>query len=253
MQEFVSIITPNYNCEKYISQTIESVLAQTYMNWEMIIIDDCSTDNSYEIAMEYSTKDSRIKVYRMERNSGAALARNKAIELSQGEYIAFLDSDDLWIPEKLERQMKFMLKNDCDFSFTEYEHIDTDGKFLGIKAKIVKRLTYKNLLFHCYPGCLTVMYKQDIMRKIYCNDIRKNNDHALFLRVLKHTRNAMGLPENLAKYRLRKKSISRNKLQMIKPYITVLHEFEHINIFWSYFCLITHVFIKLFFKYKKIK
>ncbi|MDR3342939.1 MAG: glycosyltransferase family 2 protein, partial [Treponema sp.] len=185
-------------------------------------------------------------------NSGAALCRNKAIELSQGTYLAFLDSDDLWLPEKLEKQLQFMLENDCDFSFTEYEHIDEEGKSLGIKARVIKKLSYKKLLLHCFPGCLTVMYHQNQGQKIYCNDIKKDNDHALFLRVLKYMNNAMGIPNNLALYRIRENSISRKKLQMIKPYITVLHDFEHINIFYSYFCLFTHVIIKIFFKYKRI-
>jgi glycosyltransferase involved in cell wall biosynthesis len=247
----VSIVTPNYNCVQFIPQTIESVLAQTYANWEMLIIDDYSTDGSYEIALDYAKKDNRIKVCRMTKNSGVALCRNKAIELSQGQYLTFLDSDDLWIPEKLEKQLRFMKENGCDFSFAEYEHINENGKSLGIKARVIKRLTYNKMLLHCFPGCLTVMYRQDIHEKIYCNDIKKDNDHALFLRVLKHTQNAIGIPECLAKYRIRNNSISRKKLQIIKPYIKVLHEFEHINIFYSYFCVFTHVIIKLFFKYKK--
>ena len=248
----VSIITPNYNCSKYISQTIESVLAQTYQNWEMIIVDDCSNDGSYEIALEYAKNDHRIEVVRMEKNSGAAVCRNKAIELSKGDYLAFIDSDDLWLPEKLKIQLNFMQENDCDFSFTEYEHIDEDGNTLGIKARTIKKLTYSRLLLHCFPGCLTVMYRQDTIGKIYCGDIKKNNDHALFLRVVKKTKNAMGIPENLAMYRIRENSISRKKFKMIKPYFVVLHEFEHINLFYSCFCIITHIIIK-FFKYQRIK
>jgi teichuronic acid biosynthesis glycosyltransferase TuaG len=118
----ISIITPCYNSALFIAQTIESVIAQTYKNWEMIIVDDCSTDTSFEIALNYAAKDKRIKVLRMEQNSGAALVRNKAIKVSQGEYLAFLDSDDIWLPEKIERQLQFMQENDSDFSFTEYEH-----------------------------------------------------------------------------------------------------------------------------------
>jgi glycosyltransferase involved in cell wall biosynthesis len=125
--KLISIITPCYNSAYFLSQTIESVLVQTYQQWEMIIIDDCSTDDSYEIALRYAEKDKRIKVYRMEYNSSAAACRNKTIELSQGEYIAFLDSDDLWMPEKLEKQLNFMVEKGCDFSFTEYEHIDETG------------------------------------------------------------------------------------------------------------------------------
>jgi glycosyltransferase involved in cell wall biosynthesis len=249
----VSIITPNYNCAKFILQTIESVLNQTYQNWEMLIIDDCSTDGSYEIALKYAGKDSRIHVFRMGKNSGTAICRNKAIDLSRGEYLAFLDSDDIWLPRKLERQLQFMQENNCDFSFTEYEHIDENGMALGTRARIIKKLTYKKMLLHCFPGCLTVVYRQDIKEKIYCDDIKKNNDHALFLRVLKKCKNARGLPELLAFYRIRKDSISRKKLQMVKPYITVLHEFEHVNIVYSYFCLFTHVIIKYFFKYTKTR
>jgi glycosyltransferase involved in cell wall biosynthesis len=218
----------------------------------MIIIDDCSTDGGYEIALQYTIKDKRIKVYQMEQNSGAAMCRNKAIGLSQGVYLGFLDSDDIWLPEKLERQLQFMQENNCDFSFAEYEHIDENGKSLGVKAKVIKRLTYKKMLFHCFPGCLTVMYKQDLEDKIYCNDIKKDNDHALFLRVLKNTKNAMGIPIVLAKYRIRKDSISRKKYQMLKPYFAVLHDLEHINIIYSCVCVFTHFIIKLLFKYKRI-
>jgi glycosyltransferase involved in cell wall biosynthesis len=248
----VSIITPNYNCSQFIPQTIESVLAQTYQKWEMLIIDDCSTDGSYEIALKYAENDNRIHVFRMEKNSGTAVCRNKAIDLSRGEYLAFIDSDDIWLPMKLERQLQFMRERDCDFSFTEYEHIDENGRAMGIRARTIKKLTYQKMLLHCFPGCLTVVYRQDKEKKIYCNDIKKNNDHALFLRVLKKCKNARGLPEMLALYRIRKNSISRKKLQIIKPYIVVLHEFEHINILYSFFCLFTHFIIKLFFKYSKI-
>jgi glycosyltransferase involved in cell wall biosynthesis len=249
----ISIITPNYNCERFIAQTIESVLAQTYKNWEMLIVDDCSTDGSYERALEYATKDSRIKVYRIERNSGAAVCRNKAIELSQGNYLAFLDSDDLWLPEKLEKQLQFMIANECDFSFTEYEHINEKGELLGVKARVIKKLTYRKMLSHCYPGCLTVMYRQDLANKIYANDIKRNNDYALFLRVLKYSENAMGMKESLAQYRIRKKSISSNKFYMLKPYITILHDYENLNIILTFVYVFTHIFIRMFFKYKHIK
>jgi teichuronic acid biosynthesis glycosyltransferase TuaG len=123
----ISIITPCYNSEQYIRQAIESVLAQTYQNWEMIIVDDCSTDRGFQIALEYAEKYSRIRVYRQEQNGGAAIARNKAIMESRGKYVAFLDSDDLWLPEKLEKQLRFMQENKSDFSFTEYEHIIDNG------------------------------------------------------------------------------------------------------------------------------
>jgi len=246
----ISVITPNYNNSKYISKTIESVLSQTYQNWEMIIIDDCSNDGSYEIALEYSKKDSRICVYCMNNNKGSAACRNKAIELSKGEYLAFLDSDDLWLPEKLEKQLLFMEKNNCDFSFTEYEHINEYGKTIGKKAKIIKELTYQKLLFHCFTGCLTVMYKQDLNNKIYSPDILNCNDYALFLKVLKNIKNGMGFAECLAKYRICSNSLSRKKLSKIISYLYIMINIEKINIFFSTFYLITNQIIKIFWKYK---
>lgn len=251
MQNLVSIITPNYNCGRFISQTIESVLAQTYTDWEMLIVDDCSTDGSYEIALEYASKDSRIKVFRNEQNSGAAISRNRAIEESKGEYLAFLDSDDLWMPEKLEKQIAFMCENNCDFSFTEYEHIDEENHSLLKIARTIKHLTYTKMMMHCWPGCLTVVYKQDLKNKIYANNIKKNNDHALFLRVLKKCHNAMGMEELLAKYRIRKGSISSKKNEIIKYYIRVIHDFEKQPFVFAWFCVFTHVLIKTFFKYKR--
>jgi glycosyltransferase involved in cell wall biosynthesis len=252
LNPIISIITPNYNCSKFIAGTIESVLAQTYQNWEMIIVDDCSTDGSYVIALEYAKKEKRIVVYRMEHNSGTALCRNKAIELSKGQYLAFLDSDDLWMPEKLEKQLHFMQENSCDFCFTEYEHIDEDGMSLGIRAKAIRKLTYQKYKLHNFVGCLTVIYQQDVNNKIYCDNIRKRNDYALFLRVIKYAKNAMGMPENLAKYRIRKNSISKNKFKLIKYNFIVLHKFEHINLFYSCICVFISIVIKIFFKYKRI-
>lgn len=250
-QPLISIITPNYNCGRFIAETIESVLAQTYQNWELLIQDDCSTDDGYTIALQYAANDHRIKVECNEKNQGAAVTRNNAIRRSRGEYLAFLDSDDIWLPRKLELQLQFMVDNNSDFSFTRYEHIDEDGRSLGVQAKVIRHLTYRTMLMHCWPGCLTVMYRQNVDSKIYCDDIKKNNDHALFLRVLRQCHNAMGFDQCLALYRIRQGSISRNKWKMIEPYIRVVHNYEHQNIIFSYLCVATHTFIKLFLKYKK--
>lgn len=250
IKNLVSIITPNYNCGRFIAQTIESVLAQTYSQWEMLIVDDCSADNSYEIALAYAAKDNRIKVIRNEKNSGAAVSRNKALEIAQGEFIAFLDSDDLWMPDKLEKQIAFMRENNCDFSFTEYEHIDEENNRLHQIANVTKHLSYNKMLMHCWPGCLTVMYNQNVVGKVYAEDIKKNNDHALFLRVLKKCHNAMGMKALLAKYRIRKGSISSKKSAIIKYYIQVIHEFEKQPLAFAWFCVFTHVFVKSFLKYR---
>jgi glycosyltransferase involved in cell wall biosynthesis len=248
----VSIITPNYNSAKFIEKTIESVLAQTYQYWEMIIVDDCSTDRSYDIALRYAEKDNRIRVYRMEKNGGAALARNKAIEFSNGDYLAFLDSDDVWYPEKLEKQLKFMIKNECDFSFTEYEYIDKDDNSLGIKTRVTKKLTYRKMLFYCFPGCLTVMYKQDVNNKICGPNISNMEDYGLFLRVIKHCSNAKGYSQCLAMYRIRHNSLSRNKFKKISPYFQLMMQYEHMNIFIVGVHIIIFFIFKILWRTKKM-
>lgn len=251
MEPLVSIITPNYNCEKYICETIESVLNQTYKNWEMLIVDDCSTDNSIKMLEKY-LDDRRIKLVKMNKNSGAALCRNLGIEEANGKYIAFLDSDDLWEKEKLEKQISFMEKNDVDFSYTEYTHISEDGRSLNLKARVPKKLTYKKMLYHCFTGCLTVIYNQEKLGKIYGPNIPKSNDYGLFLQVLKKVKNARGIQENLAYYRIRRNSISRNKLKKIKPHLYLLNKIEKISIFMSLFYIFTNVIIKKVYKYERV-
>ena len=150
MNNLISIITPNFNCEVFIKSTIESVISQTYSNWEMLIVDDCSTDRSYEIALDYAKKDSRIKVLKNEKNSGAAISRNLALDNANGDYIAFLDSDDLWEPNKLEVQLKFMEEHDCDFCFTKYVLLQS------ITAVIICRAFYWQRKYQ------NMQYKQEI-------------------------------------------------------------------------------------------
>lgn len=248
----VSIITPNWNCEKFIAETIESVLAQTYQNWEMLIQDDCSTDCSLQVARRYAENDSRIKIEVNPKNSGAAISRNNAIKRSKGIYLAYLDSDDIWVPEKLEKQLAFMEKHQCDACFSRYEHMDTDGVTLGVQAQVKKKVTYRDLLIHDWFGCLTLIYKQNLDNKIYGADVPKANDYALFLNVMKEADFACGLDECLAAYRIRKGSVSRNKWKKVEHYINVLQKVGHKNLIMSYFLLLTHQTIKTLFKYKKI-
>jgi glycosyltransferase involved in cell wall biosynthesis len=250
-QPLISVITPCYNCEKHIAETIESVLAQTYPNWEMLIIDDCSTDKSFDIIQDFAGKDKRIKTIKQEQRGGVAAARNKAIEISQGEYLAFLDGGDLWFPQKLEKQLNFMIENNCDFSFTRYEHIDKNGKTLGQVAKVIKNLTYSKMLFHDFVGCLTVVYKQNLENKIYSPIIKRCNDYALFLKVLRHTKNAMGINENLAKYRILNNSLSKNKLKKTRCFIEMMTKYEKQNIFAACFYLLTNQAVKFFWKYER--
>lgn len=209
MNELVSIIMPNYNCGKYVAETIESVLAQTYENWELIFVDDCSTDNSMDIVKSF--QDDRIRIFQNEKNSGAAITRNRALQEAKGRWIAFLDSDDLWTPDKLQKQVVFMKDNGYVFSYTEYVKIDEKSKPLHIYVSGPKIVTKRKMYNYGYPGCLTFMYDAKAMGLVQIEDIKKNNDYAILL-VLCKKANCYLLKENLAKYRIRKKSISHDKL-----------------------------------------
>lgn len=217
----VSIIMPSYNTGNYIAESIQSVLNQTYENWELIIVDDCSTDNTDEIVASF--KDERIKYFKNETNSGAALTRNRALREAQGEWIAFLDSDDLWMPEKLERQIKFMEKNGYVFSYHEYEKIDEKSEPLNVYVTGPDVVTKRKMYNYGYPGCLTFMYNTEAMGLIQINDIKKNNDYAILLQLCKKA-GCYLLHENLAQYRLRKKSISHDKLsKKLKSHYDLFH------------------------------
>lgn len=222
MSELVSIIMPSFNTAKYIEESIKSVLAQTYTNWELIIVDDCSTDNTDEIVQPFLSDD-RIKYFKNEKNSGAAVSRNKALREAKGKWIAFLDSDDLWLPEKLERQISFMTANDYKFSYTDYEKIDEESESLHVLVGGPNNVTKKVMYRYCYIGCLTVMYDSEFMGTIQIKDIKKNNDYAMWLQLCKKA-NCYLLPENLAKYRIRKKSISHDKLsKKLKSHYDLFH------------------------------
>lgn len=217
----VSIIMPSWNTGKYIAQSIDSVLKQTYTNWELIIVDDCSTDNTDEVISNYT--DKRIRYLKNSNNSGAALTRNRALREAQGEWIAFLDSDDLWLPEKLEHQIAFMEQNHYSFSYHEYEKIDEQSQRLGVYVSGPDIVTKRKMYNYGYPGCLTFMYNAKIMGLIQIKDIKKNNDYAILLKLCKKD-NCYLLKENLAMYRIRKKSISHDKLtKKLKSHYDLFH------------------------------
>lgn len=207
--DLVSIIMPAYNVEKYISDSINSVLNQTYTDWELIIVDDNSSDNTNREVLKYN--DKRIILLRNDKNSGAAISRNKALSVAQGKWIAFLDGDDLWEPTKLEKQINYMYKNKYSFTYTNYSKIDEDGNELCILCSGPKVVTKEKMYNYAYPGCLTVMYDRKVIGNIQIKDIKKNNDYAMWLKVVKKA-NCYLLDENLAKYRIRKQSISHDKL-----------------------------------------
>lgn len=235
MSDLVSIITPTYNCGKFIEETIKSVLKQSYENWEMIIVDDCSTDNTKEVVEKYSNNDSRIKYFLLDKNSGAAVTRTKAMELANGNYIAFLDSDDLWMEDKLKRQLDFMKKNDYAFTCTAYEQIDELGNPLNKVIKTKDRTNYNGILLSCPVGNSTVMYNVDKLGKFVVPNIRKRNDDALWLQILKKEKYIYGMPDILMRYRIRSNSISSNKLELVKYHWKLYREIEHLSILRSTF------------------
>lgn len=244
----VSIVTPLYNAEKFIESTIKSVIAQSYQSWEMIVVDDCSKDNGPKIVEKYAKTDERIKLIRLSQNGGGAVARNRAIEEAEGRYIAFLDSDDLWHPEKLIKQIKFMEENNYDFTYTWYEKMDEEGKRLNEVVRSKDKVNYRELLKSNQIGCLAAMYNQEKLGKIYMPLIRKRQDYALWLQVLKKTKSGYCLKENLAQYRIVSGSISSNKVNLIKFNWKLFRDVEEMGVFKSSYYLAWNIFIKLFLK-----
>ena len=209
MKEYglVSIITPSYNTAGFIAETIRSVQSQTYPNWEMIIVDDCSSDNTDEAVKPFLASDKRIKYVKNDRNSGAAVSRNKALRMAQGKWVAFLDSDDLWMPEKLERQLRFMVENGYHFSYHGYEEIDEKNHKLGIRVSSIKRVSHFGLYVCCWPGCLTVMYDAEFIGLVQGVNLKKNNDVPMWFEISKKT-DAYYYDEYMAFYRRRTGSIT---------------------------------------------
>lgn len=233
----VSIIMPAYNSEKYIGETIESVLAQTYQNWELLIVDDCSTDNTPNIVRSYLAKDSRVKYYRLSQNLGAAAARNKAMYEATGEYMAFLDSDDLWYKEKLQKQTDFMNQEKINFSYTSYERIEECSNKLPHRVICPKQTSYEKLLLGNTIGNSTAMYSVKSLGKFNIPLIRKRNDYALWLRILKKEKYAVGISDVLMKYRVRGDSLSSNKIELLKYNWQLYRNIEELNMLKSLFYL----------------
>lgn len=245
MNELVSIITPSYNTEKFIAETIESVVSQSYQNWEMIIVDDVSTDRSVKIIENYIKQDSRIKLIKLKSNSGAAVARNKAIAKANGRFIAFIDSDDLWKPTKLEEQISFMLEKAIVFTYSAYNLIDEEGKSLNIIKNPLEKVDYVELLKENQIGCLTVVYDKEKLDKCYMPLIRKRQDYGLWLSILKKTPYAYKVPNVLASYRVRQDSISRNKINLLKYNYKLFYIHEEFSILKSSYYVAWNIYKKL--------
>lgn len=232
----VSIVTPTYNSSNYIERMIESIQKQTYTNWELLITDDCSSDETIELINCYRQKDKRIKLFQLEKNSGAGEARNFSISKATGRYIAFCDSDDIWKPNKLELQINFHKENGYLFTYTSYEIVDELAQLVGIEI-CQEKLNYDSLIKNCGIGCSTCMYDALILGKMYFPTIRKRQDWALWLKIIKKTDFAYGLTQVLTTYTKRADSISANKLTLIKYNYMIYHDiegFSHLKSSWLF-------------------
>lgn len=225
--EKVSIIMPAYNCERFIAEAIQSVQAQTYTNWELIVVDDCSKDQTGKIIEDFAEKDTRIKYKKNDVNIGAAASRNKAIEVASGRYIAFLDGDDVWKAEKLEKQLSFMISNNYSFSCTDYIKIDEQSNEL---REIVPALTadYKGMLKRC-PGNSTVIYDSKTLGKYTIPEMRNREDYVMWLRVIKKAGMLHGLNETLSCHRIGMQSQSSNKFKLVKYHWIIYRDIEKLS------------------------
>lgn len=248
MGELVSVIMPSYNTARFIKETIQSVLNQTYENWELIIVDDCSTDNTDEVVASFS--DNRIKYLKNAQNSGAAVSRNRAIKEAKGKWIAFLDSDDMWEADKLEKQINFMKSNGYHFSYTTYQQIDENSNPMGVTVGGPSRINKRQMYNFCWQGCLTVMYDAEHVGLVQIEDLKKNNDYAIWLKVIEKA-DCYLLDECLGRYRIRSGSISRHsKLKLVKFHYLLYRNGEHQNMIMSAFNTVRNLFWGV---YKKLR
>ena len=247
----VSVITPAYNSERFIGEMIQSVLNQSYHNWELVITDDCSTDNTAEIVRQYSKQDDRIHYYCLKENSGAGVARNNSIEKAKGRFITFLDADDMWMPQKLEIQLDFMIKKDCAMSFASHMLINESSEIIGIEVA-----PNKHTLSQCKKdnkaGFLTTVYDIDKVGKVMMPTLRKRQDWGLVLKVLLKCKEAYGIKMPIAYYRIGQESISKNKWSLVKYnialYQTVLGWTKIYSILYFLFVYIPNWTFKIWLK-----
>lgn len=249
MAPLVSIITPMCNSEAYILEAIYSVINQTHKAWELILIDDKSEDNTLQIIKPFLKEFSNIILLKNETNLGAALTRNKGVIEAKGQYIAFLDADDLWKPHKLETQIAFMKRENCEVCFSSYDLIDEKGNPFNKRVKALKTLSYSKLLKSNYIGNLTGIYCVQKLGKIKSPNLRKRQDWLLWLSAIKKSgKPAQGIQESLANYRIRKDSMSSNKFNLIKYNYWVYKKGLGFSTLKSMYCMLVflkeHFFVK---------
>lgn len=230
-QPLVSVIMPCYNMASYVSDSIKSVIAQTYPHWELLIVDDASTDTTVNIIESFSQTDSRIKFAIKKHNSGIADTRNQCIQMAQGPFLAFLDADDIWHPEKLEKQLKFMLEKNVGFSYSTYDWIDEDGNTLNRFINTIGNLDYETYLRNTIIGCSTVMVNKTITGEVVVPKFRTSEDTATWLDILRKGFLAYAIDEPLVSYRIRRKSASSNKIKAASDLWKVYRRHEKLPFF----------------------
>ncbi len=237
----VSVVMPSWNCGRYVEESVRSVLAQTYRNWELLFQDDCSSDDTRVIIERLAAEDPRIRYACNEYNSGAAVTRNAALRRARGRWIAFLDSDDLWQPQKLEHQLEFMAKNGYAFSYHAYQEISERRKPLGVHVRGKRHVGRLGMMSCCWPGCLAVMYDAEAIGLVQIADVRKNNDTALWLKVIRKA-DCHFLDQELALYRRRKGSITPPGIMTrIKWHYTLFRVAERMNPVAAFFWMCMNV------------
>ena len=241
-QPLVSVIMPSYNAARYIAESIESVLHQTYRNWELIITDDCSSDRTPEIVQAYKEKEPRINFVVAQQHSGIAGTRNQCLARAKGRFVAFLDNDDLWYPEKLEKQVSFMNESGCAFSYSAYELMREDGSPKGRIIKTAGVISYNKYLRNTIIGSGTIMLDQDQTGSLVMPDNATSDDMALWCRILKDGHQAYPMNEILMKYRVRSNSASANKLKAAKDVWLVYRKQEKLSFFHALICFCCYAF-----------
>jgi teichuronic acid biosynthesis glycosyltransferase TuaG len=247
MNHLVSVITPIYNSERYLQECIESVQKQSYTNFEHILVDDCSTDNSVGIVKKFSKKDSRIKLLKLKKNSGAGVARNKGVEIAEGRFIAFLDADDFWSGDKLKDQLEMMVKTGHALSYTSYYVVD-DASKPKYRRKVPLITDYQSILRNCYIFCSTAIYDTKQLGKVYMPKIRRRQDWVLWINILKVLDKSIGLQKPLVYYREGNDSLSKNKIKLLKDNFNVYRQQLGFSYFISLIFMIR--FLITYFSYK---
>ncbi|HUH51703.1 MAG TPA: glycosyltransferase family 2 protein [Flavobacterium sp.] len=249
MNELVSIITPTYNSEKFIRETIKSVQNQSYSNWQMIIVDDCSTDTTVGIIEEIQKIDSRICLIKSQKNAGPAISRNKGIERVTGKYMTFLDADDIWFADFIQNSIDTIQKQGVHFVFSSYRRADEELNFVYTDFIVPQKVTYTDILKSNSISCLTAFIDIETLGKKFMPEVYKRQDMGLWLKYLKEIPYAYGIQEPMAVYRIRENSLSRNKSNLIKYQWQFYRKVEELSVIESAYYM-THWAIRGFLKYR---